>query len=383
MAVYGMAVVLAPALGPTLGGFITDHYSWRWCFFINIPVGILSLFLSNRMITDPPHLVEARKKRSAIDFVGLGLLAIGLGALEVVLDKGQEEDWFHSPFITAFAITAAVGLVTFVIWEWRHKDPIVDVKLFKSRSFAASNVMMLSLGIALYGTTVMLPQYAQVWLGWSATDAGMMLSPGGMAIIALMPLVGFLVSRVDARKMIAFGFALLALSLLDMSRRLYPGLDFSTAVWMRVFQSVGIAFLFVPINTSVYADLPKGKSNSVSGIVNLSRNMGGDIGIALVTTLIARRSQVHQVALAANANNFNTAFTAKLAALSAALQQAGYQAVEASRAALRAIYLQVVQQAQTLAYIDTMMVLVVIAALMIPLVFLTRKPEVGGAPMAH
>jgi DHA2 family multidrug resistance protein len=383
MAVYGMAVVLAPALGPTLGGFITDHYSWRWCFFINIPVGIVSLFLSNRMITDPPHLIEARKKRSSIDYVGLSLLAIGLGALEVVLDKGQEDDWFHSSFITAFVITAAVGLVAFVIWELRQKNPVVDVRLFKSRSFAASNLMMLSLGMGLYGTTVMLPQYTQAWLGWSATDAGMMLSPGGLAIAFMMPLVGFLVSRVDTRRIIAFGFALLALSMLDMSRRLYPGLDFSTAVWMRVFQSVALAFLFVPINTSVYAGVPKEKSSAVSGIINLSRNMGGDIGIALVTTLIARRSQVHQVTLAANANGSNPAFTARLAALTTAMQHAGHQGIDATKAALRAIYLQVVQQAQTLAYIDTMMVLTAIAALMIPLVLLTRKPEPGRAAMAH
>jgi DHA2 family multidrug resistance protein len=383
MAVYGMAVVLAPALGPTLGGFITDHYSWRWCFFINVPVGFLSLLLSSRMITDPPHLAEARKRAGAIDYIGLGLLTVGLGALEVVLDKGQEDDWFNSRFITVFVIAAAVGLISFVVWEWRQKHPVVDVKLFKSRSFALSNVMMLALGVSLYGTTVMLPQYVQTWLGWSAEDAGMMLSPGGLAIVVLMPLVGVLVSRVDARKLIAFGFVISAVALLQMSQRLYPGLDFSTAVWMRVFQSAGMAFLFVPINTAVYGDVPMEKSNAVSGIVNLSRNMGGDIGIAMVTTLIARRSQVHQATLTAHANNFNHAFTAKLAAITAGMQHAGRSAVDAGRAALQAVYVQIVQQAQTLAYIDTIMVLVAITTLMIPLVFLTRKPDAGRAPVGH
>ena len=211
-AVYAMAVVLAPAIGPTLGGFITDHYSWRWVFFINIPVGIVSLLVSARVVQDPPHLARMKERAGPIDYVGLGLIAVGLAALEVVLDKGQQEDWFASRFITLFAIVAAVALVTFVVWEWRQKHPVVEVQLFRDRNFAVSNLMMLVLGMALYGTTVLLPQYVQVWMGWSAQDAGMVLSPGGVVVICLLPLVGRLVSKVDGRYLIAFGFTVISVS---------------------------------------------------------------------------------------------------------------------------------------------------------------------------
>jgi len=312
--VYAMAVILAPAIGPTLGGFITDHYSWRWVFFINVPVGVVSLFLSNRMLKDPPHLIEAKKRMGGIDYVGLGLIAVGLGALELVLDKGQEDDWFNSSAIVAFSVIAAVALISFILWEWNHKRPVVDVRLFKSRNFAVSNLMMLVLGMTLYGSTVLLPQYLQIWMGYSATDAGMALSPGALVFVGITPLIGWLVSRVGTKALIAFGFTVLAVALYHMSRTLYPGIDFSTAVWMRISLTVGLAFLFVPINTVVYAGVPPEKNNSVSGIVNLSRNMGGDIGIALVTTVIARRTQVHHEQIVSHLFPGAQAFSAKLSA---------------------------------------------------------------------
>ena len=233
-AVYGMAVVLAPAIGPTLGGFITDHYSWRWVFFINVPVGLVSMYLSSRILVDPPHLVEAKKRVGPIDGVGLGLIAVGLGALEYVLDKGQEDDWFHSSLIVVFAVIAGVALVSFVIWEWYQEHPVVEVKLFRNKDFLISNILMLVLGMALYGSTVLLPQYVQVWMGYSAMDAGMALSPGGFAVILLLPFVGKLVSKVDARYLIAFGFTLLSVSLLHMAHTIYPGMDFRTAVWKSI-----------------------------------------------------------------------------------------------------------------------------------------------------
>src|SRR2546430_14045712 len=198
-AVYGMAVVLAPAIGPTLGGFITDHYSWRWVFFINVPVGIVSMLLSSRVLVDPPHLVEAKKHVGPIDGIGLGLIAVGLGTLEYVLDKGQEEDWFNSHSISIFATVAAVSLVSFIVWEWRQEHPVVEVRLFRDRNFAVSNLMMLVLGMALDGSTVLLPLYLQVWMGYSAQDAGMALSPGGFVVILLLPIVGKLLGKVDAR----------------------------------------------------------------------------------------------------------------------------------------------------------------------------------------
>jgi DHA2 family multidrug resistance protein len=382
-AIYGMAVVLAPAIGPTLGGFITDNFSWRWVFFINVPVGMLSLFLSNRMVTDPPHLKLAKERSGGIDFVGLALIIIGLGCLEVVLDKGQEDDWFNSSFITGFSIVAATALTSFILWELRVKNPVVDVRMLKSRNFAAANVMMLTLGISLYGSTVLLPTYMQTIMHYTAMQSGMALSPGGFLIICMLPMVGMLISRVDPRYMIAFGFVVLSASLFYMTSHLYEGIDFREAVFLRMFQSVGMAFLFVPINTLSYAGVPLEKNNQVSGMVNLSRNMGGDIGIAFVTTFIARRSQFHQANLSSYTNNYNPAFTAKLGAIARGMEHAGATSVDAAKRATAALYGQLVQQATTLAYLDTLRVLAFATALMIPLLLLTQKGKAGGAPMGH
>jgi DHA2 family multidrug resistance protein len=381
-AVYGMAVVLAPAIGPTLGGFITDTYSWRWVFFINVPVGIVSLVLSSRVVQDPPHLAEMRKRVGPVDYVGLGLIALGLGCLEVVLDTGQQKDWFASRTITLYAVVAAAALISFVIWEWRNEHPVVEVRMFRDRNFAVSNLMMLVLGMALYGSTVLLPQYVQVWMGWSAQDAGMALSPGGLTVICLLPLVGRLISRVDGRYLIAFGFTALSVALYHMSRTIYPGMDFHTAMMLRIYQSIGLAFLFVPINTVAYAGIPPSKSNQVSGILNLSRNMGGDIGIAMVTTLIARRSQWHQANLVANVRPGDPLLVERLQAIAQFLQHAGVSAAQSTKLATAAVYRQVTVQAQTLAYLDVLFVLACFTAVMVPLVLLTRRAARGPA-MAH
>jgi DHA2 family multidrug resistance protein len=383
MAVYGMAVVLAPAIGPTLGGFITDNFSWRWVFFINIPVGLLSLVLTSRVVTDPPHLRAARERSTGIDWLGLGLIATGLGCLEVVLDKGQEDDWFHSSSITGFAIVAAVTLVAFVFWEWNHDHPIVDLRMFQRRSFAVANAMMLMLGVALFGSTVLLPQYLQVLMGYSAQQSGMALSPGGLVVIALLPLVGRLVSRVDTRLLVAFGFAVLSGSLFYMSRTIDLRMDFPTAVELRALQSVGMAFLFVPIQTISYAGVPPQKNNQVSGIMNLSRNMGADLGISFVTALIARRTQLHQANLAAHTTAYDAPFAAKLAGIADALEHAGSSSVTAAKQATAAMYRQLVQQATQLAYLDALWALGLASALMVPLVWLTARPQPGRAPAAH
>jgi DHA2 family multidrug resistance protein len=380
-AIYGMAVVLAPAIGPTLGGYITDHYTWRWIFFINIPVGIVSLLLTTRVVVDPPHLAEARRRVGAIDYVGLFLIAVGLGALELVLDKGQEEDWFVSRLITSFSVVSAVALVSFVAWEWRQQSPVVDVRMFRSRSFATANLMMLVLGMTLFGSTVLLPQYLQVWMGYSAQQAGEALSPGAIVVILLLPLVGRLVSKLDARYLIAFGFAVLTASLFHITRTLYPGIDFRTALLLRVYMSVGLAFLFVPINSIAYAGVPPEKNNAVSGIVNLSRNMGGDIGIAFVTTLIARRSQFHHARLAEAVTPGSGSVLAHLGAIARGLEHAGSASADATHRAYGALYRQLVQQAQTLAYLDAFYFLAWFCLAMVPLVFLTRA--VKGGTVGH
>jgi DHA2 family multidrug resistance protein len=379
MAVYGMAVVLAPAIGPTLGGFITDNFDWRWVFFINVPVGLLSLFLSNRMVTDPPHLKAARERSGAVDWVGLGLIATGLGALEVVLDKGQEEDWFQSSFIVGFTAVAAVCLVSFVVWELQHDSPIVDLRMFQRRSFAVANLLMLTLGLALFGSTVLLPTYLQTLMGYTAQQSGMALSPGGVLIILLLPLVGRLVTRADTRMMIAFGFCVLSASLIYMGRTIDLQMDFATAVELRCFQSVGMAFLFVPIQTVSYSGVPPQKFNQVSGIMNLSRNMGGDLGISFVTALIARRTQAHQASLSMHTTSYDPQFQAQLTSTAAAMQHAGASAIDATQRATASMYRQLVLQSSQLAYLDALYVLGVVAACMVPLVFLAQRPK-GGMP---
>jgi len=380
-AVYGMAVVLAPAIGPTLGGFITDHFSWRWIFFINIPVGIVSLMLTQRLVSDPPHIQASKDKMGGIDFVGLGLIALGLTCLEIVLDKGQELEWFASSFITGCALVAGVALVSFVLWERKHPNPVVDVNMFKSRTFAIANVMMLTLGLTLYGSTVLLPQFMQVLMGYSAQQSGMALSPGGFVVILLLPFVGRMLAKTDARKMIAFGFVALSVSMFYMTRHLYVGIDFVTAIKLRAFQSIGLPFLFIPINTLVYAGVAPEKNNSVSGIVNLSRNMGGDIGIAFVTTLITRRSQSHQGTLVDHVSNYNPAFMSQLVGLTTTFQRAGATSLEATHKALSMVYRQVQQQAVTLAYIDALKALGIATAAMLPLLLLVRRPRAQGAPV--
>jgi len=383
MAIYGMAVVVAPAVGPTLGGFITEHLSWRWVFFINIPVGLLSLFLTNRMVTDPPHLKEMRRRVGGIDYVGLALISTGLGCLEYVLDKGQEADWLNSPAIVGFAAAAVVCVVLFIVWEWRQEHPILDVRMFRARTFASGSALMLLIGILLYAPTVLLPAFEQTLMGYTAEQAGQTMSPGGLAMILLMPLAGALVSRVDPRRLLALGAGLLAASLFYMSRRLSVGMDFGTAVLMRLFQTVGFAFLFVPINALVYAGVPPQKNNAVAGIMNLGRNIGGSIGIAVVTTIIARHAQVHQAALARHTTQYDHAFSARLGAITRAFEHTGASAIEAAQRGLALVYRQVQLQATQLAYLDAFRTLALAALCMLPLIALAKFTKGGRAPIGH
>src|SRR5581483_85298 len=267
-AVYGIAVVMAPAIGPTLGGWITDNYTWRWIFFLNIPVGILSLTLTSRLIQDPPFLRRRKLSELKVDYTGLGLIAVGLGALQVVLDKGQRDDWLESNFILFLSLISAAALIFLVLWEWRQKDPVVDLHLFRERTFASANVLMFMLGFALLGSTLLLPLFMQTLLGYTAEQAGLGLSPGGFAIMLLMPLVGFLLSRYDARWLMMFGLCVLSFSLFHMTS-FDLQVDFRTVVWARVIQASGLAFLFVPINTAAYSQLPREKNNAASGLMNL------------------------------------------------------------------------------------------------------------------
>jgi DHA2 family multidrug resistance protein len=382
-AMYGMAVVLAPAVGPTLGGWLTDNYSWHWIFFINVPIGLLSLVLTSRMVEDPPWIGDAqeRAKHSPVDYMGLSLIAVGLGALQVVLDKGQREDWFASHFIQIFTAVCVVALVSFVVWEWREPHPILNLRLLGNRNFAVSNVLMFTLGWVLYGSTVLIPQFLQTVMGYTAELAGMALSPGGLVVMAMMPIVGTLVSRVDARKLITFGFIALAASMFHMTS-LYTGIDFKTAMMYRVWQSVGLAFLFVPINTLCYVGVPQEQNNQISAMINLMRNLGGSFGISFVTTMLSRRAQVHQNVLSAHTGN-STQMQHMLQSMTGLYAARSGSGPGATQQAYSSIYGSLQQQASVLSYRDTIAIMAIIIVGVMPLVLLARKPKPEEIHMGH
>jgi len=381
-AVYGMAVVTAPAIGPTLGGWITDNFSWRWIFFINIPVGILSILLTSRLIQDPPYFRRRKRSETHIDYIGLGFVALGLGTLQVVLDKGQREDWFESNFILILSVIAALSLIFVIYWEWKQKDPIIDLHLFSDRTFGISNLLMFMLGFALLGSTLLLPLFSQTLLGYTAQQAGLALMPGGFAIILLLPLVGFLLSRYTPRWLLMFGLIVLSYSLFHMTK-FNLQIDFRTVAEARVLQAVGMAFLFVPINTAAYAFLPRDKNNAASGLMNLARNIGGSVGISVVTTMLDRRTQKHLSDLAGNLSASNLSLQATLQGAARAMQAHGASAAEASQRAYALVQGTVQRQAVMLSYIDCFWFLGVSILCMIPAVFLIKKSKPGGGMAVH
>jgi DHA2 family multidrug resistance protein len=381
-AVYGMAVVTAPAIGPTLGGWITDNFTWRWIFFINIPVGIISILLTSRLIQDPPYFKRRKLSETRIDYIGLGFVALGLGTLQVVLDKGQRDDWFESHFIVILSLICAVSLIFVVIWEWRQKDPIIDLHLFRDRTFGISNLLMFMLGFALLGSTLLLPLFTQTLLGYTAQEAGFALMPGGFTIILLLPLVGFMLSRYSPRYLLLFGLVMLSGSLFHMAG-FDLEIDFRTAANARIFQAIGMAFLFVPINTAAYAFLPRDKNNAASGLMNLARNIGGSVGISLVTTMLDRRTQVHLNDLSRNLSASNPAFRAMMQGAAQAMRAHGASAAFATQQAYALIEGTVQRQATMLAYIDDFRLLAISILCMIPLVFFMKKGRPGGGIAVH
>jgi len=384
-ALYGITAVTAPTIGPTLGGWITFNYSWRWIFFINLPVGLLTLFLVLRVVEDPPYVAILKNAKVKLDYIGIALLALGVGALQVVLDKGQEEDWFGSRFITTLAIVAVVGLVSLVIWEWRQKAPIVDVRLFKSFNFASANLMMFTLGIMLFSSLVMMPQFLQTLVGYTSQLAGLAISAGGLALLLEMPIMGQLTTKIQARYLIAFGWLCLSIAMLYSTQRIDLQISFTSALWLRVSQVIGLGFLFVPITLVAYIGIPPDKNNAVAGIVNFMRNIGSSVGTSLVTTLIARRSQFHQQTLIDHARSGNPNFQNSANGLAQKLLQSGVGAHEAKMGAYARIYRAIQAQAASLAYIDTFKVLAVGAAIMFFLALVLKKndPGAGGAVVAE
>ncbi|MGA9883258.1 MAG: DHA2 family efflux MFS transporter permease subunit [Candidatus Acidiferrales bacterium] len=381
-ALYGVTAIIAPTIGPTLGGWITDNYSWRWIFFINLPVGILTLFLVYRLVEDPPWAKGARGAGIKFDYIGFGLLTLGVGALQVMLDKGQEDDWFGSHFILTLAILAATGLISMVVWEWFHDKPIVDVHLFENLNFLSANAMMFVLGLMLFSSLVMMPLFLQTLMGYTAESAGLVLSGGGLLLLFLMPVVGVLSSKVQAKYLVAFGWLTLAVGMWASTRQLDLQISFVSASVLRLIQVFGLGFLFVPINLSSYIGMPAEKSNGVAGLVNFMRNIGSSVGTSMVTTLIARRSQFHQARLVESLSPGQSTLQASLAGIIHRLIASGINAELAAKQAYALVYQSVITQATTLAYLDTFFILAVGSAIMFILSFALRKNEPGGRRVA-
>jgi DHA2 family multidrug resistance protein len=383
-ALYGITAIMAPTIGPTLGGWITFNYSWRWIFFINLPVGVATWFLVRRFVEDPPYLAKIKAAGVKLDYIGIALLTMGVGALQILLDKGQEDDWFGSQFITTLIVVSSISLISLVIWEWFQKAPIIDVRMFKSFNFASANLMMFMLGISLFSSLVLMPQFLQTLVGYTSELAGLALSAGGLVLLFEMPVMGKLTTKIQARYLIACGWLALSIAMYYSTKRIDLLISFNAAVWLRIAQVIGLGFLFVPITLAAYIGIAPEKNNSVAGIINFMRNMGSSVGTSLVTTLIARRSQFHQEILGSFARPDNPNFQNTLNGLTQHLAQSGLGVHEARGQAYARIYQEVQRHAASLAYIDTFMVLAVGAAIMFFLAFMLKRndPGGGGAEMA-
>lgn len=377
-ALYGITAVLAPTIGPMLGGWITDNYSWRWIFFINLPVSALAVYLTMVLVEDPPFLHKLKNAGIRIDYIGIAFLALGVGSLQVVLDKGQEEDWLGSHFILTLAITAAVCLVALVIWEWFREAPIIDVRMFKNLNFAAANLLMFMMGVMLFSTLVIIPEFLQTLLGYNAQLAGGVLSASGVVLLFMMPIVGRLTTKVPAKWLIATGWLALALGLFYTAYSLDLDISFKEAMWLRVCQVVGIGFLFVPTTMAGYIGIPEEKGNSVSGIVNFMRNIGGSIGTSLVTTVTARRAQYHQQILVGHITPDTPAVRRSLHALSGHVAHFGHSLPDAKRESIARLYATVNRQAHSMSYIDTYWVLGVLASAMFFVALFLKKNDPGA-----
>ena len=362
MAAYGIGILLAPILGPTLGGWITDNYNWRWIFYLNLPVGILSLFLMSRFVFDP-HYVKRGAGR--VDLWGIGFLALGIGSLQVLLDTGQRKDWFSSGYIRTFTALCMIGLVTLIIHELRTDHPVVDLRVLKNRSFAAGVFLIGMLGFILYASLVLLPLYLQTLMGYPAYNSGLALSPRGIGALLFTPLAGHLTTKVDPRRLLVVGLVLGSITMFDLSGlNLYAG--FWDILWAQVLQGVALSFLFIPLMTLAMARISPEKMGNATSIFNLMRNIGGSVGIAIMTTFLARRTQLHQNHLVANVRAGDPQTLRLLQGLRAHFHGQGADSVTAARKALGAVYGMVQQHAAMLAFVEAFWVMGVVFLLMIP-----------------
>jgi MFS transporter, DHA2 family, multidrug resistance protein len=386
-ALYSMAIVTAPAIGPPLGGWITDSFSWRWVFFINVPIGIVSLVLTSQFVSDPPEFKqEAEQARRAgklrIDYLGILLVAIGFACLEVVLDRGQRDDWLESRFISTFLLIAVTALIVAIFWELRQPDPVVELRLLGERNFAISNCFYFLFGFVLFGSTVLIPQMLQQLYGYTATDAGLVLGPGALVIVFMAPIIVKLLPKVGAKVLIVAGFSILALSMLHFSS-FDLTTDYRHEVWARALQGLGLSFLFVPTSQLAYSYLPREKNNKASSLTNLFRNQGGSFGIAFVTSMLERRTQFHQSVLVGHVSGYEPGVASFLSRTTQTFIAAGASYSDASNKALGLLSKLLTEQAAMLAFLDCFRLLGYAALLGIPLALVIRKFRVGGATGGH
>src|SRR5271170_6234549 len=389
-ALYSMAIVTAPAIGPPLGGWITDSFSWRWVFFINVPIGLISLFLTSRLVSDPPafkaEVAEAKRLgKLRIDYIGISLIALGFAFLEVVLDRGQIDDWFGSRFISSMLVAAVVSLGLTIWWELRVPDPVVELALLRERNFGISNLFYFLFGFVLFGSTTMIPEILQALYGYTATDAGLVLGPGAAVITVLAPMVAVLTQKgvVKPRWLIAFSFAVVSASMFFYSSFTLQT-DYFHYALARAMQGFGYAFLFVPVSVLAYSYLPPGKNNKGSSLTNLARNWGGSFGVAFITTVHERRTDLHSDRLSRTADLASPLFHSRIDTLTRTFEHLGFSHVDAGQHAQGMLYNQLNAQASLLGFMDCFRAMALIALIGIPLAFLTKsfKPR-GEASGGH
>lgn len=371
MAIFGVGIMFGPIVGPLLGGWITDNWSWHWIFFINIPIGIISILMVIFFIVDPPYMTKLKMK---IDYWGLVFLAVGLGSLQIILDKGQMEDWFSSPFITWLTVIAVCSLSLFVIVELFAKHPIVNLKTFKNVSFSTGNVVMFFAFFNLLGSIVLLPIYLQKLMGYTATLAGMVLGPGGVASLIAMPLAGRLVTKTNPKGILIFGIIMAAYSTYLMSQ-FNLHVDFDTVIWPRVVLGVGMGFLFIPLTTLTMSSVRKEDMGNASAIYNLLRNLGGSFGVAFVTTILSRRAQFHQAHLVEHLTPFDSNYQAATQNASQFLQYRGVDPAVSHQTGLGALYHSLINQATMLSFNDTFYLLSILLMCTVPLVFFMKTAQ--------
>ena len=375
-ALYGLVAVLAPSIGPTLGGWITDNYSWRWIFFINIPVGILAFILLNRLVEDPPWIKADPSKLKNMDYLGLAFLTLAMGGMQIMLDKGEENDWFASGFIRFFAVMFVGGLIALFIWEWRHKSPLINLRLFRFKNFAICCFLMMLVGGVLNANTVLQPQFMQELLGYTATTAGLALTAGGVALVIMMPLAGFATGKISARTLAVCGFIMFVITFRIAADVTSLQMSFNQASWLRVVQMLPLPFCFISITNAAYVGMPKEESNQVAGLINFVRNLGGSILIAITNAQVTNRSLWHQQHLQSAMQPGSIAYQQHVQAMTGFFQGAAGSS-NAGALALGSIYNQLNLQAAMQGFQDVYMELSWMSVGLIALSFLLSKNRPG------